>query len=439
MKRYPTSKLILFSLINLPLSMLMSPTAAILPNYYLEYTAISASALATVMLLMRLFDAVTDPLIGLISDRLGKRKPLMAVGVLMLLASVYPLFQPPSDVGFLYLLLWYLTSSLGWTLIEIPHSTLTAALSDDYHERNRVVVWRQMMGFIGGILFMTMPMLLVGVHKFSPDIFRAIAWVIIIGLPTTLLLLWRITPETHCNHQRPHLMDLWHLWHQLPILRHFMVTQVLFGLATGGISGMFVIYANHYLNLGEDIAMIGMPMPIMTVLSLPIWTQVLKRIEKHHGLGISALFLIISLLFISTIEPGEHALRQMQYGMAAIGCAVGLSSLVLPSMLADLLDYDRWRNRRERGATLFAIQALVFKLNQGVGGAAALGLAVLYGFNGKEVAAADGMFGLQLGFLGWPILLLLPTLALIKNYRLGQQAQQALIRRLNRRKSTKSA
>ncbi|WP_028117184.1 MFS transporter [Ferrimonas senticii] len=432
MKTITTPRLILFSLINLPLSMLMSPTAAILPNYYLEYSAVSAASLATVMLLMRLFDGVTDPLIGLLSDRLGKRKPLMIAGVLLLLASVYPLYQPPQDAGFSYLLLWYLLTSLGWTLVEIPHSTLAAAISDDYQQRNRVVLWRQMIGFAGGILFMAMPMILLGANRFTPAVFNVLAWVVIVGLPINLWLLWRTVPEYPLTRQRPQLADLWQLWRQLPLLRHFIAVQVLFGLATGGISGMFVIYASHYLDLGDHIAMVAMPMTLMMMASMPLWALLLKRVEKHHCWALSGAMTLIFLLLLSTIEAGDNARWQMQLGMTAIGASIGLAALLLPSMMADLIDYDRWRTGKDRGATLFAIQALVIKLNQGAGAAVALAIAAAFGFDAKQAVDADAALGLQLGFIFWPVLLLLPMLYLVWHYRLDRRAQRALIRALAR-------
>ncbi|MGD9407212.1 MAG: MFS transporter, partial [Gammaproteobacteria bacterium] len=67
--RVPTPLLIMFGLVNLPLSMLLSPTAAVLPNFYLDYSAVTLGSLATATIIARLFDGFTDPLIGYLSDR----------------------------------------------------------------------------------------------------------------------------------------------------------------------------------------------------------------------------------------------------------------------------------------------------------------------------------------------------------------------------------
>lgn len=136
--RLPTRTLILFGMVNLPLSMLMSPTAAILPNFYLEYSAVSLAGLATATFIARLFDGLSDPLIGYLSDRSGTRKPWMVLGALLVAGSSWFLFNPDGDARFGYLVFWYLLVTLGWTLVEFPHTAMAAELSTGYHERSRI-------------------------------------------------------------------------------------------------------------------------------------------------------------------------------------------------------------------------------------------------------------------------------------------------------------
>src|SRR5690606_5914935 len=158
----PPSRLLAFGLVNLPLSMLMSPTAAILPNFYLEYSAVTLAGLASATLIARVFDGLTDPLIGYLSDRSGRRKPWMIAGAVLAAGGAWFLYQPAADAGLAQLLGWYLVVTLGWTLVEIPHTAMAAELSRDYDERSRIALWRQLLGFVGGVLFMASPMLLAG-------------------------------------------------------------------------------------------------------------------------------------------------------------------------------------------------------------------------------------------------------------------------------------
>jgi len=432
--RLPTATLILFGLVNLPLSMLLSPTAAILPNFYLEYTGVTVAGLATATLVARLFDGLTDPLIGLLSDRAGNRKPWMIAGAGVVTAGAWFLYNPGPEAGFAHLLAWYLLVTLGWTLVEIPHTAMAAELSVDYHERTRIVFWRQILGFVGGILFMAAPVLLMtGGTAFTPDVMRGIALFVTVTLPLFVLVMCVgvAEPQRHVQARSIRPADLWMALKHTPPLRYFLATQVLFGLATGAVSTLFVIYASQYLGLAEKIPHIAVPMTLAMAAGMPLWLWLMKRIDKHRVWAAGAVGLIAVLGSVLWIPPG--ALAPMVAVTTGLGLVIGLSSIALPSLLADVVDYDLWKNGKDRAAIFFSFQALVTKLNQGAGGAAALAIAGLFGFSGKGDATGAAATGLKVAFVGWPVLLLVPMIALAWRYPLDRRAQTILRRRLDQR------
>ena len=440
--RIPAPVLVLFGLVNLPLSMLMSPTAAILPNFYLEYTAVTLAGLATATLIARLFDALTDPLIGYLSDRSGTRKPWMVLGAGIVAAGTWFLFNPAADAGVTQLLAWYLLVTLGWTLVEIPHTAMAAELSTGYHERSRIALWRQLLGFAGGILFMASPMLLAGSGaEFSPAVMRALALFIIISLPLFVALMCLRVPEparrVRARPAQP--VDLWRALRDTPPLQYFLLTQVLFGLATGAVASLFVIYTRWHLGLGDKVSHVAVPMTLAMALGMPLWLQVMKRVDKHRAWAIAALGMILTLLLVPWIAPGPGALGPMIGVMTSFGFFLGLSSIALPSLLADIVDYDVWRNRRDRAAIFFSFQALVTKLNQGVGGAIALAIPAAFGFSTTAPLTPGAVLGLQLAFVAWPCMLLLPMLVLAWRYPLGRRAHAILARRISRREALAGA
>ncbi len=431
--------MILFGLVNLPLSMLLSPTAAILPNFYLEYTGVTVAGLATAMLMARLFDGLTDPMIGLLSDRSGRRKPWMLAGAALIVLGAWFLYQPTANAGVGHLLGWYLVVTLGWTLVEIPHTAMAAELSIDYNERTRIVFWRQLLGFVGGILFMAAPLLLfAGSTAFTPDVMRAIAIFVVVTMPlVVVIMVWRVDePTQHVAARRIRPADLWLALKATPPLRYFLFTQVLFGLATGAISSLFVIYSSQYLGLADRIPHIAMPMTMAMAAGMPLWLWVMRRYQKHRVWAIGAVGMIVTLLAVLSIPPG--GLVPMIIAASFLGLFIGLSSIALPSLLADVVDYDLWKNRKDRAAIFFSFQALVTKLNQGAGGAAALAIAGLFGFSGKEALSDGGALGLKIAFVGWPILLLLPMIRMAWFYPLDRRAHATLRRRLDQRQDRAS-
>jgi Na+/melibiose symporter-like transporter len=431
--RLPALTLVLFGLVNLPLSMLMSPTAAVLPNFYLEYAGVTLAGLATATLVARVFDGLTDPLIGLLSDRSGTRKPWMIAGALVVAAGAWFLYTPAPDAGLAHLIAWYLVVTLGWTLVEIPHTAMAAELSTDYHERSRIALWRQLLGFGGGILFMAAPMLLASAGGgFTPEVMRTIGLFILVALPALVALMcWTVPEPARRIAARPiRPADLWLALRHNPPLQYFLLTQVLFGLATGGVSGLFVIYASQYLGLADKIPQIAVPMTLAMALGMPVWLQVMRRVDKHRAWAAAAVGLVVTLLGALAVAPGPNALPAMIVVMTSFGFFLGLSSIALPSLLADIVDYDLWRNRKDRAAIFFAFQALVSKLNQGIGGAVALAIPAALGFEAKGALTDQAMLGLKLGFVAWPCLLLVPMLVLAWRYPLDRRAHGILRRRL---------
>jgi Na+/melibiose symporter-like transporter len=434
--RIPTLTLTLFGLVNLPLSMLMSPTAAILPNFYLEYGGVTLAGLATATLVARLFDGITDPLIGLLSDRSGRRKPWMAGGAALVAFAAWFLYNPGPDAGLSHLLIWYLLVTLGWTLVEIPHTAMAAELSGDYHERSRIALWRQLLGFVGGILFMAAPLVLIGGStEFTPEVMGSISLFIVLALPASVILMgWTVPePTRRVTARRIRPRDLWLALRHNPPLQYFLATQVLFGLATGAVSSLFVIYSSQYLGLEDKIPHIAMPMTLAMALGMPIWLRVMRRVDKHRAWAGAALGMLAALIAALAVPPGPAALAPMAAVMTGFGFFLGLSSIALPSLLADIVDYDLWKNRKDRAAIFFSFQALVTKLTQGIGGAIALAIPGLFGFAAEQELTAQAVTGLRLGFVAWPCLLLVPMLVLAWRYPLDRRAHSVLQRRLSRR------
>ena len=110
-----------------------------MPAYYTADLGLTMGAVSGVLLLSRLFDAVTDPLIGWLSDRtrsrFGRRRLWMAASVPIFMLAVYKLFLPSGPVTATYLLTWLVVLWLGWTLLYIPYYALGAEISPDYDER----------------------------------------------------------------------------------------------------------------------------------------------------------------------------------------------------------------------------------------------------------------------------------------------------------------
>jgi len=184
-----------FAAPNFALANMFMPVGYIIPALYAKHTTLSLASIGTILLLGRLFDAVTDPLVGFYSDRtksrLGKRKPWLIAGTPLAMVAVIFLFSPPATAGSGYFLLWSVLLFTSWTLIDIPYAAWGVELSHDYYERSRITTWRNISGYIGSILFMASPLLLMpwtGNTEIGPEVMRIAAWAVALSLPVLMAI-----------------------------------------------------------------------------------------------------------------------------------------------------------------------------------------------------------------------------------------------------------
>ena len=161
----PTSlkQLTLYALPTVGVNFLLVPMWSVLQGIYATYHGLALSTIATVILIGRLFDAITDPMIGYMSDRtrtyFGSRKPWVALGGLLFLLSSYFLYVPPENVSPTYFLLWFLAFFFSWTIFEIPHLAWGGELAANTAERNRIYALRYGFTQVGGLMFFVIPLL----------------------------------------------------------------------------------------------------------------------------------------------------------------------------------------------------------------------------------------------------------------------------------------
>ena len=142
MSKPTTGSLIAYSLPSAPTSMLMMMLVVYLAPFYASEMGLELAAVGGIFFLARMFDAVSDPLVGNLSDqtrsKFGKRKPWIALGTPVLMVALYFFFQPPHGVSLTYLTVVAIVFYLSITVVQIPYLSWGAELSRDYNERIRI-------------------------------------------------------------------------------------------------------------------------------------------------------------------------------------------------------------------------------------------------------------------------------------------------------------
>ncbi len=152
--------------------------SCVMLNYMTNALGIAMAVASTIMMLSKAWDAVSDPLMGIISDstvsKYGRRKPYMAIGGILLIISIFLLFAPINSWGIgtgskiAYILIMYLLWNTCSTITQVPYCSMASDISPDFKERNNANTVKLVFGALSSGIAYIVPLLLLEAYT-SPE------------------------------------------------------------------------------------------------------------------------------------------------------------------------------------------------------------------------------------------------------------------------------
>ena len=427
--------LVAYSLPLFALHFSVAPIMSILQGIYAKYYGLELTAIASVLIIARVFDGVTDPLIGYFSDRTGLRKPFALVGGVLFIIAAYFLFSPPQSVSIGYFLFWYLVFFLALTLFEIPHLSWGSELAPGYEDRSRLYTVRGGFLIVGQTAFYALPYLpILPGKEFTPETLR-LAVFLSAGLTIiSLYLMARGVPDRMAQRRtqppRESVLSVARSIFKNKPLLIFVAAQSLSGFGMGMWIGLLFIYLDTYLQLGEGAAAFFLLGNLFSLASLPFWLKFANHVGKARAWAASTLSFLALIAAIGALEPGVSFWIPLLM-MCAFYFANGCMHVVAPSILADTVDYGKLKFGGDRAGTYFSFFALLGKVNAGVGAGAALGIAGFYKYDPALTEnTIEAVFGLKLAFVGAPLLFIAVSLVFILMTPITKERHEIIRKRL---------
>lgn len=422
----------------------IAPFGAVLPGVYVMHFGISAAVVGIALMAMRIADAVTDPLVGVLSDRtrsrIGSRKPWLIGGaILTAIAGCFAL-GPTGQPSIWYLIGWGSLFYLGWTMIEIPHAAWGAEISRDQNRRTSLFFARAFCGVAGAMGFAALPFLpIFSSTEITPRTLSVTALVFLVLAPLTIGAAVLLTPGQQASSEkaqptgwRPFMRSL---RSNRPLWR-FLAAYSSAGIGFGMFGSLQYVFLSSYLQLGPRVAhALGVSF-ICGLLALPVWLGIVKRWGKHRPwcVGLGVISLCMASMFL--LPAGVQSFWPYLLLAALIALSSGAGLIVPYSLLGDIVDYDTWRTGERRGGSFFALFTLVVKANIALGG----GLAFLtLGWAGYEAAqqvnTVAGVLGLKVAFGLLPAALAFAAAAMMWNFPIDARRHQLIKHRLDAREA----
>lgn len=427
----------------------MVPVSVLLPSFYATELGLGFAATGAILMLARLSDLFTDPLIGRWCDRtqsrFGRRRPFMLVGGVIALLALFALAIPTAKVSLAWLLGFSMLLYLGWTLVAIPYQTLAAELTQDYHERSRLTGAREFAGLVGITLAVGLPAL---ASRFIPlpenPLLPVALLTLALGLPGFALFFIGVAEpapplraatggiETAVPAARLSdlLRDCAKMRREGPFFR-LLGAWFINGLANGLPAVLLPVFLSEVLGLGASARYGFLSLYVVaSIVGLPLWIALARRLGKHHAWMLAML--LASLGFAPALFLGQG--DAVAFGAICIltGICLGADLALPPAMQADVADLDRHLNGRDRTALLFGWWSLSAKF------ATALAVGIAFGILGSGSGALDAASLASAGatdttrvrwlYAGVPVALKLISVLMLRGYPLDADRVLALHR-----------
>ena len=447
-------------------------------TFWLVYMALETGLLSALLLVVQIWDAINDPMIGSMIDadtrkyKMGKFKTYIFIGATGLLIAGALVFIPaPSAAVWLKAILFvvgYIIWDACYTVANVPYGSMLSLVTEDAGERSQLSTWRSVGSIVGNLVPNIILPFLIWKKVFDENgnpvmneetgeqaqvlLGERVFWVAIImgilGFVAFIFMIKKITlrvDENSVKINQPNekfnvIRAFGNFMKNRPAVGATVAAMAMFlgmNSATTAVSIMFAIYFGK-AELSGVVAAIGF---VPMLFFMPFIKKIVSKWGKKEATTIGALVSVVGgviMLFFPLIENKTIALVVYMLALIIFGLGMGIYTCVSWALMADAIDYNEWKTGKREEGVVYSLHSFFRKLAQGIGPSIVLLLMGVLGYNSKlEVGAQSGstaynMCWLVSGLYLFSAVLMFVSIAFI--YNLDKKTMQQMTDELAARK-----
>lgn len=418
-----------------------------------DVAGLSPGVAGTILLLTKIWDAVNDPVIGTLSDRIqtrwGRRRPWFLFGAIPFGLCFFLLFQvPPFDVTgkFWYYLIVLLLLDTAYTIVNVPYTALTPELTNDYDERTSLNSYRFAFSLGGGLI----------AGALHPTIVQRVVdggGTVQAGY-TTSLTIWALAAAL------PFFVAFWGTYERhtgsdsavaenMPFFTSLKITfanrafryvasiYLLSWLVVQTVSTIIVYYLTYWLGRPALQAPVIVAVQGSSLIWLLIWTRVSQRVGKKGVYYRGMIFWIAVLLGLYAVQPDWPSWIVLALGALA-GVGVATAYLVPWAMLPDVIELDELETGQRREGIYYGFFVLLQKIGLALGLFAVGQMLEITGYNSQlAVQPSSTLLAIRLLIGPIPALILIASVVLVYRFPITKAQHEQTLAELARRRASR--
>ena len=383
MKKVPFGTTIAYGMPGLGAGYMYLLMSLYVMKFSTDVLLIAPAVMGVIFSISRIWDAVSDPIAGYLSDRttfkFGRRRTWMLLSFIPISFGFLAVFSPPESMQGQSLDLWMMIAILSFysaiTLFNVPHMALGAELSEDYHERTRLFGVRHIGFTVGSILSLVSMSLLISEENSPTGDVRELAGnlAFLAVAAMSLMIFFSVSrlkenPEFQNRVNKNPFKAFRDVWVN-PHAKILIIVLFIENLG-GAVIGVLTLYVTQYIVEAPAWApLIIFAYMLPSALSVPLWIPLSKRFGKIRLWVFSLALTGISfggIFIIPFLDSVTERLIVMFIGATLGGMAAGCGGAIGPSVKGDVIDYDEYLTGERKEGSYFAALNFVFKSATGI-------------------------------------------------------------------------
>ncbi|MEH6992148.1 MFS transporter [Neobacillus drentensis] len=415
--------------------------------FYTDVFGISAAAAGVMFLIVRVIDAVLDPIIGLAVDRTntrwGRFRPYLLFGAIPFAIFAIFCFTTPdfSDIGKLvYAYITYILLSITYTTINVPYGALTSAITQDNKEVVSLTSIRMLFANIGGLVVAFGVPLIAALLSDTAGAGKERGWQLtmaIMGVAGAALLLFSFfnTKErvkfTHTETEKIMFSDV---FEQFKVNRPLVVLCTFFIIIFGVnsiINSVGIYYVSYNVGRPDMVKWYGLLGSLPAIILMPLIPMLNKWLGKKMLLRLSLILAIIGTLALVVIPASMVGLILVARAVSAVGCLV--AGGFMWALIPETIDYGEYKTGKRLSGLIYAMIGFFFKFGMALGGIVPGIVMQSFGYVANQTQTPEALTGILITTAVIPTIILVLALVDLNFYKLDEKEHSRIVAELRAR------